>query len=355
MIMNELQQQIVNLVQAAMSGDEQATAQVQQIQQAAQEGDEQATQMMQMIQQVVQQMQQVQSARIGGKILYIKYLRKGGCMNRIFKGQYGQDTEAILKDDRYKGMNKDSIEATTKKVNDYYAQNPNTASDEAWKAYDTANTSFKNDWDTNYDQSKAYDQFLTLDSGARDKLAKQMQNDWGKYSPEEFARIHKQNLATMGIDWHNVTRLQTLFANKNSFRNWLRSGGYTNNRWNYADAMKKAQDDLGGLKTKYDLAQRDYINDYEKRWGDTAHADYKDQFAPQYTDEQKAWQQTNWGRAAMAANPEFDTIEKVMEQQRKMRDANLYHGAIDGKWGRGSQRAWELMNRNGGGYDQKKK
>ena len=73
----QLQQQIVQLVQAAMQGDEQATQQIQQIMQAAQQGDQQATQLAQMIQYVAQQMQQqqVQAAKFGAKLNYIKQLR----------------------------------------------------------------------------------------------------------------------------------------------------------------------------------------------------------------------------------------------------------------------------------------
>lgn len=76
----QLQQQIVQLVQAAMQGDQQATQQIQQIMQAAQQGDQQAAQIAQMIQQVAQQMQQqqVQAARFGAKLNYIKQL-KGQC------------------------------------------------------------------------------------------------------------------------------------------------------------------------------------------------------------------------------------------------------------------------------------
>lgn len=73
----QLQQQIVQLVQAAMQGDQQATQQIQQIMQAAQQGDQQAAQLAQMIQQVAQQMQQqqVQAAKFGAKLNYIKQLR----------------------------------------------------------------------------------------------------------------------------------------------------------------------------------------------------------------------------------------------------------------------------------------
>lgn len=80
----QLQQQIEQLVQAAMQGDQQATQQIQQIMQAAQQGDQQAVQIAQMIQQVAQQMQQqmqqqqARTAKFGAKLNYIKQL-KGQC------------------------------------------------------------------------------------------------------------------------------------------------------------------------------------------------------------------------------------------------------------------------------------
>ena len=76
----QLQQQIVQLVQAAKSGNQQAAQQIQQIMQAAQQGDQQAIQIAQMIQQVAQSMQQqqVQAAKFGAKLNYLRQL-KGQC------------------------------------------------------------------------------------------------------------------------------------------------------------------------------------------------------------------------------------------------------------------------------------
>lgn len=78
--MNEqMQQQIVALVQAAMQGDQQAQQQIQQITQAAQQGDQQAMQIAQMIQSVMQKMQGgTRVAKLGAKLNYIKFL-KGQC------------------------------------------------------------------------------------------------------------------------------------------------------------------------------------------------------------------------------------------------------------------------------------
>lgn len=81
-------QQIIQLVQAAMQGDQQATQQIQQIMQAAQ----QIQQIMQATQQGDQQMQQQQmrTARFGVKLNYIKQL-KGQCPEgyQIEYYQYG--------------------------------------------------------------------------------------------------------------------------------------------------------------------------------------------------------------------------------------------------------------------------
>ena len=77
----DLQQQVIALVQAAMQGDQQATQQVNQIMEAAKSGDPKAAQIAQMIQQVVQQMQgQATSAKWGAKLRYIQSLKyaKGG-------------------------------------------------------------------------------------------------------------------------------------------------------------------------------------------------------------------------------------------------------------------------------------
>lgn len=77
----DMQQQIVALVQAAMQGDEKANQTVNQIMEAAKQGDQQAVQLAQMIQAVVQQMKgQAVSAKWGSKLAYIRSLKyaKGG-------------------------------------------------------------------------------------------------------------------------------------------------------------------------------------------------------------------------------------------------------------------------------------
>jgi hypothetical protein len=74
-------EQIAQLVQAAMQGDEKATQQVQQIMQAAEQGNPEAVQLAQMIQEVAKQLQgQAVSAKYGSKLKYIKSLKAAkGC------------------------------------------------------------------------------------------------------------------------------------------------------------------------------------------------------------------------------------------------------------------------------------
>ena len=65
-----MEQQIVSLVQAAMSGDQQATQQINQIMQAAKSGDKRAVQLAQYIQQIAQKLQGSRKARLGAKLNY---------------------------------------------------------------------------------------------------------------------------------------------------------------------------------------------------------------------------------------------------------------------------------------------
>jgi hypothetical protein len=77
----DMQQQVVALVQAAMQGDQKATETVNKIIEAAKAGDKQAMQIAQMIQQVAQKLQgQATSAKWGSKLNYIRSLKfaKGG-------------------------------------------------------------------------------------------------------------------------------------------------------------------------------------------------------------------------------------------------------------------------------------
>ena len=81
----DVQQQVIQLVQAAMQGDQKATETVNKIMEAAKTGDQKAMQIAQMIQEVAKQMQgQATAAKWGAKLNYIKSLKyaKGGktCM-----------------------------------------------------------------------------------------------------------------------------------------------------------------------------------------------------------------------------------------------------------------------------------
>ena len=97
----DVQQQIIQLVQAAMQGDQQATQTIQQVMQAAEQGDQQAQQLVQMIQQVAEQIKgQATMAKWGSKLKYIKSLKhaKGGktcssCQKNLTKSSFNKVEE----------------------------------------------------------------------------------------------------------------------------------------------------------------------------------------------------------------------------------------------------------------------
>lgn len=111
----DIQAQVVQLVQAAMSGDEKAAKAIEQIVAAAKQGDEQAAQIAQMIQAVAEQLEQgqAQAAKMGAKLSYlhslktgcpsgyeVAYRKQGGhiCKECVKKNQEGQQlTEAERK------------------------------------------------------------------------------------------------------------------------------------------------------------------------------------------------------------------------------------------------------------------
>lgn len=74
----QMEQQLVQLVQAAMSGDQKATQQIDKIMQAAQQGDQQAIQIANYIQKIAKQLQSSIKAKLGAKLTYYDYLKKGG-------------------------------------------------------------------------------------------------------------------------------------------------------------------------------------------------------------------------------------------------------------------------------------
>ena len=71
----QMEQQLVQLVQAAMSGDQKATQQIDNIMQAAQQGDQQAIQIANYIQKIAKQLQGSIKAKLGTKLTYYDYLK----------------------------------------------------------------------------------------------------------------------------------------------------------------------------------------------------------------------------------------------------------------------------------------
>ena len=99
----DITQQAIALVQAAMQGDQQANQTIQQITQAAQQGDQQALQIAQLLQAIIQKMQGSRKARLGAKLNYFKqtcecpegqevvYFKKGGELCKVCAGKKMQD------------------------------------------------------------------------------------------------------------------------------------------------------------------------------------------------------------------------------------------------------------------------
>ena len=104
----DMQQQVVALVQAAMQGDQKATETVNKIIEAAKAGDQQAMQIAQMIQQVVEKMKgQATAAKYGAKLSYLQSLKCGGKSMKK-KEQGGKvcpecDKEKIIKKNYFGG------------------------------------------------------------------------------------------------------------------------------------------------------------------------------------------------------------------------------------------------------------
>lgn len=99
----DITQQAIALVQAAMQGDQQANQTIQQITQAAQQGDQQALQIAQLLQAIIQKMQGSRKARLGAKLNYFKqvsecpegqevvYFKKGGEICKVCAGKKMQN------------------------------------------------------------------------------------------------------------------------------------------------------------------------------------------------------------------------------------------------------------------------
>lgn len=128
-----IEQQAMDLVQAAMQGDQQANQTIQKIMQAAQQGDQQAVQVAQLLKAIVQQMKGSRKARLGAKLDYIKqsigecpegqevvYFKKGGEICKVCAGKKMQDGG---KSDPIKNFKKKKEQDAVKQA---YQRNPYT-------------------------------------------------------------------------------------------------------------------------------------------------------------------------------------------------------------------------------------
>lgn len=117
-----LEQQVTQLVQAAVAGDQKATQQIEQIMKAAQQGNQDAIQIAQVIQKVVQGLKAKQGirARLGAKLDYINKL-KGNCPDGFEPYYFKNGGSAIKKGCRCKlsgGGNTPVENSKTKKMNE---------------------------------------------------------------------------------------------------------------------------------------------------------------------------------------------------------------------------------------------
>ena len=101
----QMEQQLVQLVQAAMSGDQKATQQIDKIMQAAQQGDQQAIQIANYIQKIAKQLQGSIKAKLGAKLNYYKYLKQGGPL-KYQKGGWIDKKKGIWNWDSLDRMNR---------------------------------------------------------------------------------------------------------------------------------------------------------------------------------------------------------------------------------------------------------
>lgn len=143
-----MEQQIVSLVQAAMSGDQQATQQINQIMQAAKSGDKKAAQLAQYIQQVAQKLQGSRKARLGAKLNYNQevvcaedeipvFMKRGGQICKTCQ-KLKQGAKKLQKKQHGGWINKDkkiwnwdSMDRFNR-VKAYYQGRTDTISDDDW-------------------------------------------------------------------------------------------------------------------------------------------------------------------------------------------------------------------------------
>lgn len=147
----DITQQAIALVQAAMLGDQQANQTIQQITQAAQQGDQQALQIAQLFQAIIQKMQGSRKARLGAKLNYFKqvsecpegqevvYFKKGGEICKVCAGkkmQNGGKSDPI-KEFKKKRVNKHQQGGTFKQAfnNAYGKQRYFTWNGKVYAAY----------------------------------------------------------------------------------------------------------------------------------------------------------------------------------------------------------------------------
>lgn len=122
----DMQQQVIALVQAAMQGDQKATQTVNKIMEAAKAGDKQAIQIAQMIQQVAQKMQgQATAAKWGAKLSYIrslKYARGGKTCPSCDKGTKVKVAYKDIDKETYKKLSTDKQRAASMHAEHYASE-----------------------------------------------------------------------------------------------------------------------------------------------------------------------------------------------------------------------------------------
>lgn len=119
----DMQQQVIALVQAAMQGDQKATQTVNQIMEKAKAGDQQAMQLAQMIQQVAQKMKT--SAKQGAKLGYIrslKYARGGKTCPSCDKGTKVKVAYKDIDKETYKKLSTDKQHAASMHAEHYASE-----------------------------------------------------------------------------------------------------------------------------------------------------------------------------------------------------------------------------------------
>lgn len=119
----DIQQQVIELVQAVMQGDQKATQTVNQIMEAAKAGDQQAMQIAQMIQQVAQKM--TTSAKWGAKLGYIrslKYAHGGKTCPSCDKGSKVKVAYKDIDKETYKKLSTDKQRAASMHAEHYASE-----------------------------------------------------------------------------------------------------------------------------------------------------------------------------------------------------------------------------------------